>query len=134
MTTFGSYRLRVDLMDWEGNTRYAEYSQFAVGSADDNFRLSVSGYTGNAGDSLRIHSGKQFSTKDEDHDTSYLHCAQRYRGAWWYTACHHSQLTGEYLYAKHSTYTEGIYWDHWKGMYYSYMQAEMKVRPANFLN
>ena len=135
LTSSGSQRLRVDLKDWEGNTRYAEYSQFSVGSEDDNFRLSIGEYTGNAGDSLTYHNGYQFSTFDADHDNySRRHCAAYFHGAWWYHDCHHSQLTGEYLQGAHSKVGQGVHWYHWRGNFYSYMQAEMKVRPANFPN
>jgi len=43
------YALRVDLADFEGETRYAEYSDFTVGSAADYYRLSLTGYQGDAG-------------------------------------------------------------------------------------
>ena len=35
--------------DFEGNTSYALYSQFAVGSEEDGFRLTAGGYSGTAG-------------------------------------------------------------------------------------
>ena len=50
MTSGRRQRLRVDLADWEGNTRYAEYDNFAVGSAGEKYRLASLGtYTGTAG-------------------------------------------------------------------------------------
>jgi len=43
-------RLRVDLADWEGNTTYAEYDNFTVGSAQEKYILSSLGtYNGTAG-------------------------------------------------------------------------------------
>lgn len=44
-----NYKLRIDLKDWNGDTAYAEYDTFAVGSEDTNYALSISGYNGNAG-------------------------------------------------------------------------------------
>ena len=41
--------LRVDLKDWENSTRYAVYQNFSVGDEASNFRLTVGGYSGNAG-------------------------------------------------------------------------------------
>jgi len=50
LTSGKRQRLRVDLGDWEGNTAYAEYNNFTVGSAADKYRLaSVGTYTGTAG-------------------------------------------------------------------------------------
>ncbi len=41
--------LRVDLEDFENETRYAEYVVFGIDSENDNFTLHVGGYSGNAG-------------------------------------------------------------------------------------
>ncbi len=49
LTSTKNYSLRIELEDFEGNTRYASYSHFAVGSEEDGFRLSLSGYSGTAG-------------------------------------------------------------------------------------
>jgi len=43
-------RLRIDLGDFEGNTRYAEYDNFVVDSARAKYRLvSLGTYNGTAG-------------------------------------------------------------------------------------
>ena len=44
-----AYELRVDLEDFEGNTRYAMYKIFFVASEDDYFKLTVGHYSGSAG-------------------------------------------------------------------------------------
>jgi len=50
MTSDKCQQLRVDLGDWEKNTAYAEYDNFAVGSAADKYKLaSIGTYTGTAG-------------------------------------------------------------------------------------
>ena len=43
------YALRVDLTDFDGETRFAEYENFTIASVGDNYRLGVEGYSGNAG-------------------------------------------------------------------------------------
>ena len=50
LTSLKSYTLRVDLEDWDGNTAYAEYSVFSIGSEQDKYRLTVLGYSGTAGE------------------------------------------------------------------------------------
>ena len=50
MTSDRRQRLRVNLADWEGNTKYAEYDNFTVGSAQEKYRLASLGtYSGTAG-------------------------------------------------------------------------------------
>ena len=90
-------------------------------------------FLGTAGDSLSFHLGSAFSTKDADHDgKSTEHCAQSYKGAWWYKDCHHSNLNGLYHHGAHASYADGINWYHWKGHKYSLKKAEMKIRRVNF--
>ncbi len=120
--------LRVDLEDFEENTAYAKYGGFSIGNSTAKYRLYVSGYNGTAGDSMAYHSGYQFSTKDQDNDANGGHCAQIYKGAWWYQSCHSSSLNGLYLGGNHSSYADGVNWESWKGYYYSLKFTEMKLR------
>ena len=72
-----------------------------------------------------------FSTKDEDNDqASGTSCAILYEGAWWYNACHSSNLNGRYLNGNHSSYANGVNWAKWKGHYYSAKRAEMKIKSV----
>ncbi|CAC5408522.1 Fibrinogen-like protein A [Mytilus coruscus] len=48
LTSNGSYKLRVELVDINGNMYYAEYSTFAVGDAESRYTVTVNGYSGNA--------------------------------------------------------------------------------------
>jgi len=43
------YELRVDLADFNDCTRFAEYSDFTIASAADNYTLNFGAYTGDAG-------------------------------------------------------------------------------------
>jgi len=125
-------RLRVDLEDTTGKTAYAEYDMFAVTSEKTKYKLSIGSYSGTAGDSLSWHRGQSFSTKDQDNDSHSRNCAVSFKGAWWYTSCHHSNLNGQYHHGKHSSYADGVNWYHWKGHYYSAKRAEMKIRSVKF--
>ena len=75
------------------------------------------------------HNGRKFTTKDRDNDLkgSY-NCAVHYSGAWWYNACHGSNLNGLYLGGPHSSYANGVNWKTFKGFYYSLKFTEMKIR------
>ena len=121
--------LRVDLADFEGGKRYANYSTFQVLDSSRKYQLNIGGYSGDAGDDLTGHTGMKFSTKDQDNDRHPDgNCAIYCKGAWWYKACHASNLNGRYLSGQHGTHADGINWYNWKGHYYSLKTTEMKLR------
>ncbi|CAF3903284.1 unnamed protein product [Adineta steineri] len=128
------YQLRVDMEDFDGQKRFAQYYSFRVSSEQDKYRLSLGLYTkGDAGDSLTLHNGMQFSTKDQDNDLWSNSCAQTRNGAWWYNACRLSNLNGGYLRGNHPTIpATGMGWDTFRGAIYSLKTSEMKIRPVWF--
>jgi len=81
------------------------------------------------GDSLSRHLGQKFSTRDQDNDVWPKSCAVSFQGAWWYAGCHASNLNGLYLRGRHSSWADGVEWQHWTGLYYSLRFTEMKIRP-----
>ena len=54
LTANADMMLRVDLEDYDGVRKYAEYTTFSVADADDNYRLTIAGYNGTAGDSMVV--------------------------------------------------------------------------------
>ncbi|XP_052122227.1 protein scabrous-like [Frankliniella occidentalis] len=96
LTADGCMELRVELGDIYGQRWLAEYDQVVVGAREDGFRLSVTGYRGNASDALDYQTGMEFSAPDRDRDTSHTHCAQNYEGGWWFSHCQHANLNGRY--------------------------------------
>ena len=83
------------------------------------------------GDSFSSHNGFKFSTSDQDNDIYGGNCAARFKGAWWYSKCHSSNLNGMYHSGAHKTYADGVNWYAWKGYYYSLQFTEMKMRPVS---
>ncbi|XP_028391571.1 ficolin-2-like [Dendronephthya gigantea] len=123
----GQNVLRIDLMDFNGNKRYAKYGTFSVADESDKYKLNIGSYSGNAKDSLDYHDKMQFTTKDSDSDKrSGSNCAMSFKGAWWYNNCHHSNLNGQYLGAG-QTSSSGIKWNQWKSD--SMKKTEMKIHP-----
>ncbi|XP_076109363.1 ryncolin-2-like [Mytilus galloprovincialis] len=112
LTSNGHYELRVDLENFNGDKAFAKYSTFYIGDSSTNYRLTVKGYSGTAGDSLKHHNNQAFSTKDKDHDSDSGDCAEVYKGAWWYGSCHHSNLNGLYIGNKKDY--KGLCWNRWK--------------------
>ncbi|XP_066271538.1 microfibril-associated glycoprotein 4-like [Branchiostoma lanceolatum] len=130
LTAQDVYELRVDLEDFEGNSAYAKYSSFRVEDEIHKYRLTVEGYSGTAGDAMTMHNSQFFSTLDKDNDsTGSYHCAQTYKGGWWYNRCHDANLNGLYHGGQHQSAADGVNWQQWKGNYYSLKHTEMKIRP-----
>jgi len=103
LTSSQPYRLRVEVQQRTTNLWYsAEYWSFKIGDElNDKYRLEVSGYSGDAGDSLQYegnnfhfyHNGMNFSTYDQDNDVSMVHCAATRFGGWWFNECFMACLT-----------------------------------------
>ncbi|ROT66816.1 hypothetical protein C7M84_015123 [Penaeus vannamei] len=127
LTSHAPAELRVDLADFEGATAYAKYSSFHVADRASDYKLTVGGYSGTAGDSMiPRQNGYGFSAKDKG-----LACANKYFGGWWYgSPCHFSNLNGLYLSGPHDTFAVGVNWYHWKGFGYSLKTTVMMTRPV----
>ncbi|XP_058263836.1 tenascin isoform X2 [Hemibagrus wyckioides] len=128
LTKMTPMNMRVDLRS-ENDSAYAHYSTFSVDTMKKHYMLRLSGYSGTAGDSLRYHDKRPFSTFDRDPQPFITRCAMSYRGGWWYMNCHEANLNGQY-----NTHTnhQGVIWTTWKGKAFSIPFTEMKLRPASF--
>ncbi|CAG2233571.1 Ryncolin-1,Tenascin-N,Fibrinogen C domain-containing protein 1,Angiopoietin-related protein 7,Fibrinogen C domain-containing protein 1-B,Fibroleukin,Fibrinogen-like protein 1,Ficolin-1,Angiopoietin-4,Tenascin-R,Ryncolin-2,Techylectin-5B,Fibrinogen C domain-containing protein 1-A,Fibrinogen-like protein A,Ryncolin-3,Ficolin-2,Fibrinogen alpha chain,Tenascin,Angiopoietin-related protein 2,Techylectin-5A,Ryncolin-4 [Mytilus edulis] len=108
LTSSGKYELRIDLVDEDCDKRFAKYNIFVVGDAASQYKLTIGGYSGNAGDSLAYSNGMKFTTLDRDNDFFSINCATE-RGPWWFNDCAHSGLNNPYL--------DQLYWYHIGGLY-----------------
>ncbi|XP_072167984.1 fibrinogen-like protein 1 [Diadema setosum] len=135
LTAQRDYELRVELGDFEGNEAFAIYKSFRIGNEITKYRLHVSDYSGNAGDSLSKHNRLQFTSQDSDNDNNFDNCAEYHLGSgWWYDSCMDANLNGYYIKdgpftPRFSTDVYGICWYDWKESYYTMKRAEMKIRP-----
>ena len=75
----------------------------------------------------------RFSANGTDNDVYGQHCAQLYKGGWWYRDCHKANLNGKYLGGVTTEYATGMCWQPWRGYHYSLKTSEMKIRPASFI-
>jgi len=131
LTRIMQTKLRVDLIGWPYEQRWGRYDWFLVYPENYNYQLSVGSFVdGGIGDSLTYASGWPFSTYDRDNDGWWWNCAVSFHGAWWYTACHASNLNGKYFGnpGNHGSYADGADWWTWKGHYCSYRTVEMKIK------
>ncbi|KAI8484527.1 Fibrinogen- domains (FReDs) [Branchiostoma belcheri] len=148
LTAQKGYKLQVDMMDWENQTRYAVYDVFRVAGESDGYRLTVSGYSGTAGDSMigsHTLNGQKFSTVDRDNDVGLTHCSQHFgQGGWWFRHCGYSYLNGRYLgnCGISCPAAQGVVWVHWRGhrslkslnrppgIFESYAAHQELIRPS----
>ncbi|CAC5408521.1 Fibrinogen-like protein 1,Fibrinogen-like protein A,Tenascin,Ryncolin-2,Ryncolin-4,Tenascin-X,Fibrinogen alpha chain,Ryncolin-1,Ficolin-1,Fibrinogen C domain-containing protein 1 [Mytilus coruscus] len=102
LTSKGSFILRVELVQSNGMTYYAEYSTFVVSDASFNYALTVYGYSGNAGNYMSHNNGRYFSTYDRDNDNyGSVNCAASFNG-WWHGTCSNSFLNDDF--------SDGLQW------------------------
>jgi len=99
LTYTGRYKLRFDLQNRNGSWYYAEYSTFRVYSETFNYKVVVTGYSGNAGDAFWYHNDLMFTTYDRDNDpwtsSSYKNnCAVYDGGGFWYKRCSLASVNG----------------------------------------
>jgi len=106
---------------------------FKVGSASNEYPLTISGFTGiTPTDPFAIagHNSMKFTTYDNDNDGWYSgNCAAQHgkangTGGWWYSACWHINLNIKYNSAQYGF----IYL---AGTFYNPRWIEMKIHPFN---
>ena len=77
---------QVSLLDWDNQEYVAIYNNFKIGSEDENYKLTLSGYdetlsTMPDGFSIGNHIGAEFTTSDRDNDDDLgNNCASTYSG------------------------------------------------------
>ena len=89
LTSNGKWEMRVDYQRNEKTWSYLHYNQFSVGSASEEYPLTVGGFTG-VGTDWFAHqplNGIRFSTPDNDNDKARLNCAAFFKNGWWYNNC-----------------------------------------------
>ena len=122
LTQRGQWEMRVDYQKYDKTWSYLHYNQFSVGSASEEYPLTVGGFTGVGtdlfNDTSYPHNGMKFSTPDNDNDQSSLNCAARYKSGWWYNKCYYININKQ-------PPTEG------NTISANVLFTEMKIRPKD---
>ncbi|XP_056002871.1 fibrinogen-like protein A [Ostrea edulis] len=122
--------LRVELLSFSGEKAHALYSAFQVEDENSKYRLTVSGYSGTAGDSLDYSNGQKFTTRDQDNEMWNIgNCAVHHQGAWWHANCTYCNLNGQYANYAKLDWTSP-YWYDWKEEM-ALKGTVMQIRPKN---
>ena len=82
------WEMRVDYQRNDETWSYLHYNQFSVGSASEEYPLTVGGFTGVGNDRFTHSNGMKFSTPDNDNDKGSNNCAANSRSGWWYNNCY----------------------------------------------
>ena len=129
LTKQGKWKLRIDFTYSNGTKAYLSYSNFAVGSANSQYQLRISGFTGiTSNDPMGRHplNHMKFSTKDRDNDRSGSHCAVKHHGSnaggWWYNSCSNLHPNHQY----NSTYSMYL-----SSKWYALPFIEIKIKQSD---
>ena len=77
--------LYIRFEDRTGGVAWAIYDTFSVDDASSNFRVTITGYKGTAGDCLTENNGMEFSARDVDNDPyGVLDCAVTRESGFWF--------------------------------------------------
>ena len=93
---------------------YLHYNQFSVGSASEEYPLTVGGFTGVSTDLFAYHNGMKFTTPDNDNDNYGGNCAAGRKSGWWYNNCYHININQQPPWVASSV-----------------LFSEMKIRPKD---
>ena len=131
ITTANEKSLRIELEDWSRKKVFAHYDVFKVENEKNSYKITVIGYDGRYGDSLRYHNNMMFSTRDRENDMWKTgSCSNDLTGGWWFNDCHNSNLNGQFIW--NTKAYSGIGWVRFKHNL-SLKFVEMKMRAQSFL-
>ncbi|XP_069142081.1 microfibril-associated glycoprotein 4-like [Argopecten irradians] len=120
---------RIELEDWQGIRKFAAYSDFKVGSYGTKYTLTISGYSGTAGDAMGDLNGMKFSTANADFDMSAgTNCADLGQSGWWYNDCGLSNLNGPYTVDSGTEVDNAMTWRTFHGSNHPLKKSRMMFR------
>ena len=82
LTQRGQWEMRVDYQNNYKTWYYLHANQFSVGSASEEYLLTIAGFTGAGTVWVNYHNGMKFSTPDNDNDQCGCNCAASFKSGW----------------------------------------------------
>ena len=116
MTNSAAHKLRMEFLMKNGSWYSVEYDTFRVESEASNYKIHVTGYSGDVYDVMNVgtiadhgfHNGMNFTTYDRDNDHwRGANCASSFGGGWWHNHCRSFDLNGRYSSSKGSDFYVG---------------------------
>nr|XP_034322681.1 microfibril-associated glycoprotein 4 [Crassostrea gigas] len=130
----GTYEMRMDMEDFDNQTRYVKYTSFYVGDESSKYTVTLTGFSGNVGDCFtnatinRVMNSMMFSTWDQDNDVTTHNCAVIHKSGWWHRSCNCANPNGLYLAGETTLYNQGVTYHPWRDKYYSLKSTRLMVR------
>ena len=112
--------MRLDYQKTDKTWSYLHYNQFSVGSASEEYPLTVGGFIGAGSDwfvsggSRYISNNMKFSTPDNDNDNRSSKCATDHKSGLWHNNCYHINVNRQP-----------------PNVHGSVLFSEMKIRPKD---
>ena len=95
LTNQQEVELQISLWNNPGTAITWNYQTFRISDSADNYRLTVSGGTGDGyRDAFAYNNGQYFTTYDCDNNGR--NCGYKDQGGWWYTNCAYANLNGRH--------------------------------------
>jgi len=118
LTQSDKWEMRIDFQATNLRWYYLYYTMFSVGSASQEYPLTVGGYSGSVSSSYAVYyNGMKFSTYNNDNDRGSSNCATSTKSGYWFNNCRYVNLNQQ------PPYIHG----------FNVLWAEMKIRPKNCL-
>ena len=94
LTQSGQWEMRVDYQKNDKTWSYLHYKQFSVGSASEEYPLTVGGYSGSIPSiNALYHNLMKFTTPENDNDENGDgNCAAEFKSGNWYKGCRYIDL------------------------------------------
>nr|XP_034316288.1 ficolin-2 [Crassostrea gigas] len=131
----GTYEMRMDMVDFDNQTRYVKYSSFNVGDESTKYTVTLSGFSGDVDDcfteELQPVNNMIFSTWNQDNDVTINHCANQFKSGWWHNSCHCANPNGLYLWGENIQGARGITYKYWRSQSYSLKYVHLMVRRTD---
>ena len=126
LTSQGNWELRIDYQLKNGTKSYLHYNKFAIGSAEDQYPLIISGFDSigltDPFDTLaQTLKGMKFTSRDQDNDLYTNNNCAYYDGGWWHHSCSYIRLNDAYTQIHMYLNSDHHY----------PTSVEMKIRPQN---
>ncbi|XP_065895662.1 fibrinogen C domain-containing protein 1-like [Dysidea avara] len=129
LTNQEQWELRIDYIFPNTTKSHLSYSNFRVGSATEQYPLTISGFDGATTDPFSTLSlnGMKFTSRDKDNDLWEKNCAIHWAGGstggWWYRDCTHIPLNHLFHPNRKTAFLNG----QWQRI----STWEMKIRPKD---